>query len=184
MSKKPIFVTGNQNKADYLSKLLGITLKHQKIDLDEIQSIDLRTVVEHKVKQAFAIIKAPVLVEDTSLSFVALNGLPGTFIKFFVDEVGLEATCRILDGFSDRTAVARTGYGYYDGTKFTYIEGSHTGLISQSPGTGNRGFGWDRIFIPDGYGGKNRSDLSEPEYDELYLKIKPAGKLREFLTSN
>ena len=45
---------------------------HQKLDLDEIQSLDLRTVVEHKVRQAYELVKKPVLVEDTSLQFEAL----------------------------------------------------------------------------------------------------------------
>ncbi len=61
------FITGNQNKADYLSKFLDISLAHCKIDLDEIQSLSLSEIVEHKVKQAYSIIKKPVLVEDTSL---------------------------------------------------------------------------------------------------------------------
>ena len=37
----PIFITGNQNKVDYLSRSLGMDLPHQKIDLDEIQSVKL-----------------------------------------------------------------------------------------------------------------------------------------------
>ena len=49
---------------------------HEKIDLDEIQSLDLREIVEHKVRQAYEKIKKPVLVEDTSLRFEALGKLP------------------------------------------------------------------------------------------------------------
>ena len=47
------FITGNQKKADYLARYLGFPIEHQKIDLDEIQSLDLREIVEHKVKQAY-----------------------------------------------------------------------------------------------------------------------------------
>ncbi len=47
------FVTGNQNKVDYLSKYFGAPIKHIKIDLDEIQSLDLRKVAEHKARQAY-----------------------------------------------------------------------------------------------------------------------------------
>ena len=53
--KTPIFISGNQNKIDYLSKTLGLNLPHQKIDLDEIQSADPKVVIEHKVKQAYVI---------------------------------------------------------------------------------------------------------------------------------
>ena len=51
--KKIIFITGNQKKADYLIKYLGFPIEHMKLELDEIQSLDLREVVEHKVRQAY-----------------------------------------------------------------------------------------------------------------------------------
>jgi hypothetical protein len=38
------FITGNQGKADYLAKYLDHPVAHRKIDLDEIQSMDLDTV--------------------------------------------------------------------------------------------------------------------------------------------
>jgi hypothetical protein len=49
-----VFITGNQKKADYLAKYLGFPIEHIKVDLDELQSLDLREIVEHKVKQAYA----------------------------------------------------------------------------------------------------------------------------------
>ena len=39
-----LFVTGNQRKADYLAKLLGVELEHRKLDLEEIQSADLQEI--------------------------------------------------------------------------------------------------------------------------------------------
>lgn len=63
---------------------------HEKIELDEIQSLNLDEVVTHKVKQAYEKAEKPVLVEDTSLIFLALGKLPGTFIRFFVQEIGHE----------------------------------------------------------------------------------------------
>lgn len=47
------FITGNQKKADYLTQFLGFPILHQKVELEEIQSLDLRKIVEHKVKQAY-----------------------------------------------------------------------------------------------------------------------------------
>jgi XTP/dITP diphosphohydrolase len=175
------FITGNQNKADYLSKLLQLPVDHQKIDVDEIQSVNLKEVVERKARQAYTLIQKPVLVEDVSLEFNALNGLPGTFIKFFVEYTGLEATCRLLDGFSDRTAIAKCAYAYYDGSAVKIFEGSIEGEIATKPSAGTAGFGWDKIFIPNGYSGKIRAELNEAEYDELYKIIKPIDQLREFL---
>ena len=100
------FITGNQNKADYLSKYLGYPVDHKKVDIDEIQSLDLNEIVSHKLTQAYEIVKSPVIVEDVSLEFEALGKLPGTFIKFYVDEVPFETICRTLDGLS-RNATAK-----------------------------------------------------------------------------
>ncbi len=176
------FITGNQSKADYLQRLLGVEVAHIKIDLDEIQSLDLKEIVEHKVKQAYEIIKAPVIVEDVSLEFNALNGLPGPFIKFFVEDVGLKETCRILDSFTDKSAVARCVFGFYDGDKLELFEGMLDGQIAKDP-VGSNGYGWDQIFIPSGYDGKTRAQLSHLQNDETYQIIKPFEKLRQFLTS-
>lgn len=179
----PIFITGNQNKADYLSKTVGITLEHQKLDLDEIQSSDPRVVIEHKVRQAYDLIKRPVLVEDTSLGFSALNGLPGPFIKFFVDaENGLENLCRMLNGFSDRSARAVVIYGYYDGTRLTFIEGGMNGTIADHP-RGSGGYGWDQIFEPEDYGGLTRAELSPEQDIESYNKLRDSKALTDFLNT-
>jgi inosine triphosphate pyrophosphatase len=179
----PIFITGNQDKADYLAKTLGIKLDHQKIDLDEIQSADPFAIVEHKVRQAYEITHKPVLVEDVSLVFSALNGLPGPFVKFFVDaENGLENLCRILDGFEDRTAYGSVIYGYYDGQDLKIIEGRLQGSIARHP-RGEGGYGWDKIFEPEGYGGLTRAELT-PEFDiESYNKLRDFNSLRSFLKS-
>jgi non-canonical purine NTP pyrophosphatase (RdgB/HAM1 family) len=177
------FITGNQHKADYLAKLLGRPLAHQKFDLTEIQSTSLEEVAEHKAKEAYRLAGKPVLVEDVGLSFTALNGLPGPFVKFFVEQPdGLEKLCRMLDGFNDRTARGSCVYGYYDGSHFELISGGIDGIIADHP-RGGGGFGWDQIFCPDGYGGRTRAELNEDEYAVVYQIIKPLPQLREFLTS-
>ena len=66
---KPVFITGNAHKAKQMEKMLGIPFDHQKIDLDEIQSKDPAEVIEHKVRQAYEIIKRPVFVDDFSFWF-------------------------------------------------------------------------------------------------------------------
>lgn len=172
------FITGNQSKADYVSRYLGFKVSHRKIELEEIQSLDLKEVVEHKVKQAYAIINAPVLVEDVSLEFKALGRLPGTFIRFYVDEVPFETICRTLDGLS-REATARCVFGYYDGNKLRLFESSLDGTIAMHP-IGENGFGWDKIFIPQGYN-VTRASLDEEANKITYLKIKPFEQLKSFL---
>src|SRR5262249_20796025 len=95
---KVTFITGNQGKADYLARYLGHPVDHQKVDVDELQSMDLKVIVEHKVRQAYNIVKSPVLVEDVSLEFKALGGLPGPFIKFFEHSMNYQEICDLLEG--------------------------------------------------------------------------------------
>lgn len=183
MNKQPIFITGNQDKADYLARTLGIPLEHRKIDLDEVQSADPQKVVEHKVRQAYDLLQQPVLVEDTSLSFAALDGLPGPFIKFFNDaHNGLEMMCRMLDGFHDRSAYACAIYGYYDGTIVKFFEGRLDGLIVDHP-RGSGGYGWDAIFEPVAYPGQTRAELSSDDYIVAYNQVRDTDGLRTFLQS-
>ncbi len=174
------FITGNQDKADYLAKYLGIPVKHVKLDLDEIQSLDLKEIVEHKVRQAFAKLNSPVIVEDVSLEFEALGSLPGPFIKFFVDNVPFETICTMVNGQS-RKATARCVFGYYDGEHLELFEGMLNGEIAQTP-AGENGFGWDRLFIPDGYS-VTRAQLTEEDNKKTYTQIKPFEKLKTFLRS-
>ena len=177
--KDTTFITGNQNKADYLARYLGFPVKHKKIDLDEIQSLDLKEIVEHKVRQAYDKIKTPVIVEDVSLEFAALGQLPGPFIRFFVDTVPFETICGMLNGMS-RKATARCVFGYYDGDTLELFEGHLDGEIATSP-AGNNGYGWDKLFIPEGYS-VTRAELSEEDDKKTYLQIKPFAQLKEYLS--
>ena len=172
------FITGNQNKADYLAKYLGFPVKHIKLDLDEIQSLDLKEIVDHKVRQAYEEVQGPVIVEDVSLEFEALNGLPGPFIRFFIEQVPFETLCSLVDGRS-RKATGRCVFGYYDGHESKMFEGKLEGEIATTP-AGKTGFGWDQIFIPDGYS-CTRASLNEEEYQKVYLKIRPLVELKAFL---
>ncbi|MDB5186327.1 MAG: Ham1 family protein [Candidatus Saccharibacteria bacterium] len=178
--KQITFITGNQGKADYLAKYLGYPVEYIKVDLDEIQSLELREIVRHKVRQAYETVQGPVLVEDVSLEFIALGRLPGTFIKWFVDEVPFETMCRMLDGM-DRSAVARCMFGYYDGKTEVYFEGHLDGKIAEHP-AGENGFGWDKIFIPEGYD-VTRAELDAENDKKTYTQIKPFAELKTFLES-
>ena len=172
------FVTGNQNKADYLAKYLGVAIDHRKLDLDEIQSLNLHTVVEHKVRQAYGQLQSPVLVEDVSLEFNALGRLPGTFIRFFVDELSFEDICRLLDGKA-RGATARCTFAYFDGAELILFDGAMRGRIADHP-AGENGFGWDKIFIPEGYD-ITRAQMDEENDRHTYLQIKPFGKVKAYI---
>ena len=176
--KDVVFITGNQAKADYLAKFLGHSVEHMKVELDEIQSLDLKEIVSHKVRQAYAKAGRPVLVEDVSLEFTALGRLPGPFIKWFLDEMSFEKICALLDG-KDRSATARCVFGYYDGNEEKYFEGSMRGTIPEKP-AGSGGYGWDPIFIPQGYS-VTRAELSPEDDEKTYVQIKPFAQVKAFL---
>lgn len=158
-----VLITGNQQKADYLAKWLDTPVEHRKVDLDEIQSLDLRTVVEHKARQAHAIVGSPVLVEDVALTFTAMGRLPGTFVKWFLEEVGQEGLCRIADSLEHRQAEAAIMYALYDGEEMQICKAIQKGTISMHP-RGTNGFGWNHIFQPE------HSDLTYGEMDEATFK--------------
>lgn len=176
-----VFVTGNAHKAARFSQYMGEDIAHQPAEMDEIQTLDIREIVAHKARQAYQHIGKPVLVEDVSFSCDALGDLPGPFVKFFVDE-GVEKMCRMLDGFDNRRAVARCVFGYYDGIAMRYFEGSIGGSVAEAP-RGENGYGFDRIFMPDGFDGRTAGELTEQEYGQYYQKIKPLNDVRKFLQS-
>lgn len=183
MTKLPIFITGNQSKADYLARQLGMTLEHQKVELDELQSTDLHVIVEHKLRQAYEVVREPVLVEDVSLEYNALSGLPGPYIKWFVDYAGVEACCRILDGFEDRSAVIKCTFGYYDGKNVIHFDSEYAGSISMKP-KGLNGFGFDPFFIVDGMD-ITRAEMSPEENERTYAQyMKPFAAVKAFLAKD
>lgn len=124
-------------------------LEHFDLDLPEIQSIDVEEVITYKAKHAYnALGQKPVMVEDTGLFFEAWNGLPGALIKWFFKSVGNAGICSMLHEFPDRSAWAKTVVATYDG-QLQIFPGEIHGYIASAP-VGDGGFGWDKIFVPQG----------------------------------
>ena len=172
------FITGNPQKAEYVSRYLGFDVAHQKVELDEIQSLDLREIVHHKLQQAYAEVGAPVLVEDVSLEFDALGRLPGPFIKWFVDEMDMQDIANMVPA-NNRTARARCVFGFYDGEEEQFFEGVLEGSVATTP-AGDGGYGYDKIFIPEGYS-VTRAQMNEADDKATYLKTKPFEQVHDFL---
>ncbi|GCE09430.1 non-canonical purine NTP pyrophosphatase [Dictyobacter aurantiacus] len=175
------FITGNKGKAEQVSWLLHVPLTHKKIDLPEIQSLDLATIVAWKAKEAYQHVQSPVLVEDTSLCFGALGKLPGPLIKWFLAELGTNGLCRLLDSYPDRSAEATVMFGLYDGQALHTFRGSQKGSIALAP-RGQNGFGWDSIFIPSG-SEKTWAELTIEEQKEASMRKAALEKLRVHLKS-
>ncbi len=176
------FITGNAAKAEQLGRHLQHPVAHKKLDLHEIQSLDLREVVEHKVREAYKQVNAPVLVEDTSLTFAAFGRLPGPLIKWFLTELDNAGLCELLDAYEDRSCVAEVCFGLYDGATLEMFEGQAEGTIAPLP-RGEKGFGWDPIFIPKGHL-KTWGEMDPEEQKETSMRRVALKKIEVFLNEN
>lgn len=182
MNKTITFITGNAAKAEQLGRHLEHSVYHKKLDLDEIQSLDLKRIVEHKAREAFKKIHGPVLVEDTSLTFNALGHLPGPLIKWFLTELDNEGLCQLLRSYDDRTALAEVCFGFYDGKEIKFFDGQMKGIIAKFP-RGDKGFGWDPIFIPEGRD-KTWGEMTPEEQKDTSMRRIALKKLELFLQNH
>ena len=143
-----VVVTPNEGKIGEINEILGTSHKVSSIDVPEIQSLDLDKVITAKAKAAYQKIKKPVLVTDVSLEIQGLGNLPGPFVKFFLKTLGAEKTVQIVKG-SRRTKVT-DAVAIYDGNFLKIFKGSVWGKVV-SKTKGKNGFGFDFVFVPDGY---------------------------------
>ncbi|KNC81072.1 Ham1 family protein, partial [Sphaeroforma arctica JP610] len=93
----------------------------------------------------------PVLVEDTSLCFNALGGLPGPYIKWFLDKTGHTGLNNLLMAYEDKSAYALCTFAYSQGPGHEPVVFSGKCHGSIVPARGPHAFGWDPIFLPDGF---------------------------------
>jgi inosine triphosphate pyrophosphatase len=149
-TKKITFVSSNPKKIAEVKMILGSNfpweIKVHNFDLVEPQATPIE-VSRAKCKQAVEMCDGAVVVEDTSLCFNALNGLPGPYIKWFYEAVGNEGLAKMLDGFEDKSAYAQCVLSYClgPGQEIKTVVGSVDGTIVYPSGPG--GFGWDPIFM-------------------------------------
>lgn len=88
MSEPIIFVTGNEKKLKEFVDILGTSFPRQIVskivDLPELQG-DIEYIAVKKCKEAARIVQGPVIIEDSSLCFLALKGLPGMFSNNLIE---------------------------------------------------------------------------------------------------
>jgi len=120
------------------------------LKLDEIQSIDPKVIIEHKLNEAIKTTKlVNLVVEDTSLFCEGLNGLPGPLVKWFSNRLGNEQLSEIIIRSGNNKAKAQVTIGFLDTFKeMHFFDGIIYGKIVNP--RGDNGFGWDPIFVPDG----------------------------------
>ncbi|MFA5188965.1 MAG: RdgB/HAM1 family non-canonical purine NTP pyrophosphatase [Patescibacteria group bacterium] len=172
------FITGNKNKFAEVKAILP-EVEQLDIDLPEIQEIDTKEIVKEKLLEALKHKKGEFIVEDTSLYLDCLNGLPGPLIKWFLQTIGNEGLANLADKLGDDNAVAKTIIGYAKSQEDIYFfEGVINGKIISPRGETN--FGWDPIFLPDGYD-KTFAEMSREEKNKISMRRNAFNKLSEFL---
>jgi len=173
------FITGNKNKLVEVKAILGDTvdLRSQSLDLVEIQGT-IEEVSTDKCRRAAETVNGPVLVEDTSLCFNALKGLPGPYIKWFMEAIGHEGLNKLLAAYPDKSAQAVCTFAYCEGHGCEPIifQGRTDGKIVQARGPTR--FGWDPIFE---YEGQTYAEMDKDVKNKISHRFKALEKLKAWL---
>lgn len=174
------FITGSKNKFEEIKSIIS-GVERLDIDLPEIQEIDAKEIVKQKLLEALKHKNAEFIVEDSSLYFDCLNGLPGPLIKWFMKTIGNEGLYQIAEKFGNFNAEVKTLIGYARNLDEIYFfEGSTKGLIVLP--RGDNGFGFDSIFQPEG-NSKTYAEMSAEEKNRISMRKIAASRLKEFLNS-
>ena len=150
------FITGNAKKlAEVLAILppdFPLRISALAADLPELQG-EPADVAREKCRLAAERTGGPVIVEDTSLCFVALGGLPGVYVKWFLEKIGHVGLNNLLAAYEDKSAYAQCIFAFSEGPgdEPRVFVGRVDGRIVPARGAG--AFGWDPVFetaTPDG----------------------------------
>lgn len=183
------FVTGNKKKAEEVERILSngtdlpFTFTNHKIDLPELQGDPIH-VAKEKCQLAAKELNGACIVEDTSLCFTALNGLPGIYIKWFLDAISLDGLNDMISFSEDKSGYAQTVVAYCSGPgKEVYTFAGRTNGNIVRP-RGNRDFGWDPIFEPDEGNGLTYAEMTGEQKDEISHRKRAFAKLRDNFHQN
>ena len=176
---KVILASKNQHKLTELSAILSqlgfeIALESEyglDIDVEETGT----TFEENSFLKADAVMKAsglPVLADDSGLMVDALHGAPGVYsARYGHKESDAARTAYLLENMKDVPDEARTA-------KFVCVitclwpDGRKIVARGECPGRilhevhGSNGFGYDPLFVPDGYD-KSFAQLSSEEKNRI-----------------
>lgn len=175
------FITGNKNKLAEVQAILSSTIdvQSQKLDLIEVQGT-LEEVTLDKCRRAAEQIQSPVLVEDTCLCFNALKGLPGPYIKWFMESIGHDGLNNMLAAYEDKSARAVCTFGYSagPGSEPILFQGVTDGKIVPARGPAN--FGWDAVFE---YEGETYAEMEKAAKNKISHRFKALEKLQAWFAA-
>ncbi|HOO24491.1 MAG TPA: non-canonical purine NTP diphosphatase [Paludibacteraceae bacterium] len=188
-----VFVTNNQHKLEEAKAMLK-----NKIDIVGLSGIGCyedipetgKTLKENALQKAHFIYDNyhyNCFADDTGLEVEALDGAPGVYSARYAgessnSEANIAKLLANLEGKTNRKARFRTVVALlYNGNEFLF-EGTVNGhIISERKGV--NGFGYDPVFIPNGY---NQTFAEQPAAikNAISHRAKAMVQLYEFLTKN
>jgi len=159
-----VFATNNKHKLEEIRKIIPATIEIISLrdigcedDLPETETT-LEQNAYQKVHYVFDKYGLPCFADDSGLETDALGGRPGVYSARYADGNGghsdVENIKKLLGEMNqeeNRKARFRTVISLITATATpTFFEGSVNGQLTTAP-RGSNGFGYDPIFIPDGY---------------------------------
>ncbi len=185
-----IFATSNQHKLEEAQAIVGDSI--QLISLTE-EELEDELPEEHDTLQENAIQKAKYIynirfkncfAEDTGLEVQALNGAPGVHSARYAGEekdptANLNKLLHDLRDESNRKARFHTVIALIWEGETHLFEGAVQGRIIENP-RGEDGFGYDPVFVPDGYV-KTFAELDSKIKNELSHRNIALNKMQNFL---
>jgi XTP/dITP diphosphohydrolase len=188
--KKIIFATNNKHKADEIRLILDeqfdiITLKEAGIFIDIPEPH--QTLKENAIEKAQVIHqmkKENCFSEDTGLEVEALNGAPGVFSARYAGEHAtaednIKKLLLALEDQSNRKACFTTCICLILDGKQYFFEGKCHGTIAEAV-KGEKGFGYDPVFIPEGYQ-HTFAELDPKIKSEISHRKKAVAQMVDFL---
>ncbi len=188
--KKLVVATGNPHKIQEIKNIIP-----SNIELTDLKSLGHSTELKEtgstlkenalqKMRQIAYPYDADVIADDTGLEVEALNGAPGVFSARYAGEGAsyqdnVEKLLKALEGKENRNAQFRTVIALSDGPKEIVFEGIVKGKIAAKQ-KGERGFGYDSVFIPEG-SNKTFAEMTEEEKNKISHRGKALEKLKKYL---
>jgi XTP/dITP diphosphohydrolase len=190
---KIIFATNNKHKIEEIRQALGDQYEIvglQDIGITEDIPETQNAIEGNAIQKALYIYnkyKINCFADDTGLEVDALDGRPGVLSARYagkgcsyddnVNKLLLELKC-----FKNRKARFRTVIALIEEGKITTFEGIVEGHIAEEK-FGEKGFGYDPVFIPDGY---NRSfaEMKLNEKNKISHRVKALQKFINFIKAH
>jgi len=148
------FMTENPDKFREARSILdgqGIQIRQLKRAKVEIQDSSLEKIARHAIKTASVNHLGLLLVEDSGLFIDALRGFPGPFSSYVYKTIGLNGILGLMHGQRKRNAYFQTSIAVASAKVPPRVfTGTVRGSVSREI-RGTAGFGYDPIFIPEGF---------------------------------